>query len=215
MMNYWLIYHSTRFLSSGLVAVVFSTVLIFNMINGKFFLNEPFTLKMVAGTIAGISGIALIFTPDIRDFNMTDHGFQGLVLALSGTLSASFGMILSGKIQQQGLPVLQSNTWGMLYGTLVMFIVIRLNGITITFDPAPLYVGSLAYLAVLATVVGFHLFLTLVGKVGAAKASYVTVMFPVVALLISTFMENYQWSFLASIGLALTLLGNFLILDRR
>jgi drug/metabolite transporter (DMT)-like permease len=50
---------------------------------------------------------------------------------------------------------------------------------------------------------------------GASRASYATVMFPVVALAISTWLEGYQWTTIAMVGLALTLFGNVLILDRK
>jgi drug/metabolite transporter (DMT)-like permease len=49
--------------------------------------------------------------------------------------------------------------------------------------------------------------LVLISRIGANKAAYTTVLFPVVALTISTFVENYHWDFFAVIGLALVMLG--------
>ncbi len=215
MLNFWLIYYASTRLTTGVVAVVFSTVLIFNMINGRWIVGERVTAKMVVGAVTGITGITLIFSPEIKSLDLSDQGLSGLLLALAGTLSASFGMTLSGLIQKNGLPVLQSNTWGMLYGSLVMLAIILFFDIPFSMDTSPGYLGSLAYLALFASVLGFYCFLSLVGRIGASKASYATVMFPVVALAISTWLEGYQWTTIAVVGLALTLFGNVLILDKK
>jgi drug/metabolite transporter (DMT)-like permease len=215
MLNFWLIYYASTQLTTGVVAVVFSTVLIFNMTNGRWIVGERVTAKMVVGALTGITGITLIFSPEIKSLDLSDQGLSGLLLALAGTLSASFGMTLSGLIQKNGLPVLQSNTWGMLYGSLVMLAIILIFDIPFSIDTSPGYLGSLAYLALFASVLGFYCFLSLVGRIGASKASYATVMFPVVALAISTWLEGYQWTTIAVAGLALTLFGNVLILDKK
>ena len=215
MLNFWLIYYASTRLTTGVVAVVFSTVQIFNMINGRWIVGEAVTLRMVAGALTGITGIALIFSPEIKSLDLSDQGLSGLLLALAGTLSASFGMTLSGLVQKKGLPVLQSNTWGMLYGSLIMLAIITVFGIPFSIDSSPEYLGSLLYLAIFASVLGFYCFLSLIGKIGASKASYATVMFPVVALAISTWLEGYQWTTIAMVGLALTLFGNVLILGRK
>ena len=63
--------------------------------------------------------------------------------------------------------------------------------------------------------IGFGCFLTLVQRIGADKAAYSSVLFPIVALAISTWLEGYRWTPLAALGVALVLLGNVLVLIRR
>jgi len=41
------------------------------------------------------------------------------------------------------------------------------------------------------------------------------VLYPVVALAISTFFEGYRWTAIAAVGILLTLCGNWLILSGR
>jgi hypothetical protein len=53
-----------------------------------------------------------------------------------------------------------------------------------------------------------------VERIGAERASYATVMFPLVALAVSTAAEGYRWPALALVGVPLTLLGNALVLIR-
>ena len=76
------------------------------------------------------------------------------------------------------------------------------------------YVGSLIYLSVFGTIIAFGCYLKLIGKIGADKAAYASMLFPVVALSISTVYEGYQWSAHNLIGMALVLMGNGLILPR-
>ena len=108
--------------------------------------------------------------------------------------------------------MIRSNAWGMVYGTLCMLVYILVAGIEFSFDPSLQYTGSLLFLAVFATILGFGCFLTLIGRIGAGRAAYATVMFPVVALVISTLLEGYQWSLLSLTGVALALVGNVIIL---
>ena len=153
-----------------------------------------------------------MFSPEIDQFDFQDDTIRSFVLAVLGTLSASAGMVTSAAIQRQQLPVIRSNAWGMVYGALCMLIYILILGIPFSFDTSPLYVSSLLFLAVFATVLGFGCFLTLVGRIGAGKASYATVLFPILALFISTVLEGYDWSTLSLVGVALALGGNVIIL---
>jgi len=73
------------------------------------------------------------------------------------------------------------------------------------------YVGSLLYLVIPGSVIGFTAYLTLVGRMGPERAAYCTVLFPVVALNVSAFAEGYQWTAPALAGLVLVMLGNVLV----
>ena len=63
-------------------------------------------------------------------------------------------------------------------------------------------------LALFGSVIAFGAYFTLVGRIGASKAAYSTLLFPLVALSISIVYEGYVWHSNAVIGLALILLGN-------
>ena len=57
--NYWLVYLAEVNLTSALVAVVFSTLVFMNVINGLIFLRTPIKRHMSIGAVVGMSGIAL------------------------------------------------------------------------------------------------------------------------------------------------------------
>ncbi len=102
----------------------------------------------------------------------------------------------------------------MTYGTLFMAAYCLAAGTPFGFDARPLYVGSLIFLAVFATVIAFWSYLTLLGRIGADRAGYASVLFPIVALALSTVYEDYQWTAAAALGVALVLIGNALVLTR-
>ena len=125
------------------------------------------------------------------------------------------GNITSARNQSHGLPIIQTNAFGMGYGALLMFTVAAITGVEFTFEVTTGYIGSLVFLSLFGSVFAFGGYLTLIGRIGADRAAYVSMLFPLVALLISTLFEDYRWSSFALGGVALTLAGNFLVLSRR
>ena len=65
-----------------------------------------------------------------------------------------------------------------------------------------------------ATVIGFWSYLTLVGRIGPERAAYATVLFPIIALALSTWFEDFEWTALAAGGVVLVLIGNAAILTK-
>jgi drug/metabolite transporter (DMT)-like permease len=210
--NFYLAYLGSQYLTSGQVAVAFSTLVVMNMIGAAIFFGAAVTARMTLGAGLGIGGLALVFWPEIVAFDLSRVGTLGLMLTLAGTLFASLGMMTSARNQRNGLPVIQANTYGMLYGTVFMTLVALALGKSFDFEMSVIYVGSLAYLAVVASVVGFWSFLTLQGRIGAGRTAYAAVLFPVIALMLSTVFEGFQWTPAAVGGIALVLLGNILVL---
>jgi drug/metabolite transporter (DMT)-like permease len=211
-LNYLLIYVATSELTSGLIAVVFSSIVLMNILNGAVFFGRPIEVKTLLGALLGILGIAFVFWPELAGLERNGSALWGLLLCIAGTYIASLGNMLSSKNQQQQLPVIQSNVFGMAYGTGMMAILALLQGIMPVVSTQLSFSLSLFYLSLFGSVLAFGAYLTLVGRIGPAKASYTMVLFPVVALGISTVFENYQWSWQALVGVCIVALGNLIIL---
>jgi len=212
--NYWLVYLAETYITSGLVAVVFSTLVFMNALNGRLFMGTPIRRSIIVGAIVGLAGVALIFWPEITATDMSTSTVTGLVLSVASVFLASLGNVTSARIQELNLPVLQSNAFGMAYGAIVMTIAAVLFGKPFVFSPTVPYVCSLIFLSVFGSVIAFWAYLTLLGRIGAAKAAYAIMLVPVVALIFSTFFEGYQWTFSAVIGLAMVVIGNLMLLKR-
>lgn len=102
----------------------------------------------------------------------------------------------------------------MFYGAVLLAAISMGRGAEMQIDWSARYLGSLVYLAIPGSVIGFTAYLTLVGRIGAERAAYCTVLFPVVALNVSALVEGYQWTPSALIGLILVMLGNVLVFYR-
>ncbi len=213
--NYWTIYLASGFLTSGLVAVIFSSIVFMNIINGSLLLGTQIRSNVLMGGGFGFLGIGLVFWPQISSFGLSDDTASGVLFAVCGTFLASLGNIISARHQQYNLPVIQTNAYGMVYGAAAMGILALVSGRRFSFDMSVPYVGFLIYLAVFGTIIAFGCYLKLIGKIGADRAAYATMLFPVVALSISTVYEGYQWSAHNLTGIVLVLIGNGLVINRR
>lgn len=212
--NYLLFYVATAYLPSGLVAVVFSTIVGWNIVFGALLLGLPVRPRTVVGAAMGVAGLALVFAPDLLAIEASRATLVGLALAFAATMIASLGNIAAIRNQRAGVPILEGTAIGMAYGALFSLLVCWVRGLAFDFDPSIVYVGSLVYLTIFATVIAFWCYLTLLGRIGPDRGAYVAVMFPVVALALSTAFEDFLWTWPALAGVALVLAGNVVALAK-
>jgi drug/metabolite transporter (DMT)-like permease len=213
-LNYILVYNAEFYLSSGLVAIIFSTIVVFNVIFGALFLGNPIRLQVVLGACIGLIGLVLVFGSELTTFNLSDSRLLGLILAILSVISASLGNIISARNQRHNLPVIQTNAYGMAYGAFLMLLVALLRGTEFTVDFSTGYLISLLYLSLFGSVIAFWTYLTLLGRIGPDRSAYVTVLFPIIALIVSTLYEGLQWNLTQLLGVALVLLGNAFVLTK-
>ena len=213
-LNYWLTYLSTQFLTSGLVAVLFTSIIFFNLVNSRMVFGTPVERRVLVAAGAGVLGVALLFLPELQAALRDPSIAHGAVLALGATYVASLGNMAAMRNTQGGLPVVTVNAYGMAYGAIGLAVIAAIRGTPVVFDPHWPYVLSLLYLSLAGTSLAFGLYLALLKRIGAARAAYTSVLFPVVALIVSTLFEGYYWSLPAVAGLAVLVAGNALALGR-
>lgn len=214
-LNYLLVYLSEGYLTSGLVAIIFSLIIVLNVLFGALFLGNPVRPRVVIGAILGLLGLAFVFWPELTSLSLSSEKILGMLLALIATVSASLGNVVSARNQRSELPVIQTNAYGMLYGAVFMVVFALFRGTSLQFDSSPGYILSLLYLAIFGSVIAFGAYLTLLGRIGLDRAAYVTVLFPVIALLLSTFFEDLSWGTFQLAGVLLILLGNAVVVTKR
>jgi len=214
-LNYLLFYMAELHLTSGLAAVIFSTILLMNIVNGALFLKSPLDKKVAIGGLFGLSGIVMVFRPEVTSFSLSSDNIRSILYCVLATYLASLGNILSARNQKHHLPVVQTNGLGMAYGALLMLAMAFFSGKSFQLPLTVEYLGSLAYLSVFGSIIAFGCYLALVGNIGPDRAAYSTLLFPLVALVISTIFEDYRWTGSALIGVGLILCGNLLMLQRK
>jgi len=212
--NYFFVYYGTAYITSGLVAVTFSSIVVCNAFFERMFFRTPLEGWLLVASFLGMLGIALIFWPEVKTLSLQDRTFFGLLLVVIGVVIASLGNMAAVVNTGRDLPVVAVNAHGMAWGALLSFLAAAILGREFNFSLEPAYVWSLLFLAIFGSAIAFGCYLLLIRKIGSARAAYSSVLFPVVALAISTFLEDYQWSILAVVGISLTIVGNWLALRR-
>ena len=213
-LNYILVYLAESYLTSGLVAIIFSGIIILNIIFGAIFLRNPIRLRVAVGGLVGLFGLSIVFWTELTSFDLSGGIVLGIILAVVATVFASLGNVVSARNQRNDLPVIQTNAYGMLYGAIFMFVLAIFRGAPLQIEPTMGYLVSLLYLAIFGSVIAFGSYLTLLGRIGLDRAAYVTVLFPIIALLLSTLFEGLTWGTLQLAGVALVLVGNVLVLNK-
>jgi drug/metabolite transporter (DMT)-like permease len=213
--NFILFYNAGYYVVSGLIAVIFSLASLTNIALAMLFLGEPLRLRVGLGALLGLAGVTLMFWREIDGGSLGESALIGLGLGFLGCLSFSTGNMIAAHVQRDGVPVLSANAWGVSYGVLVNAMVALIAGSAFIIEPTPRYVLSLLWLAIPGSVLAFWMYLALLGRIGADRAGYTTVLSPALALVVSTLVEDYRWSAPAIAGLALVAAGNVLVLTRK
>lgn len=212
--NFILFYHGAVFLPSGLLSVIFSLASVINLGLAFMLFGEKASAKVLIGGLLGFAGVALMFEPEIERSGGSPDVLKGLALCIAGTLCFCLGNMISSRLQKRGVPVIGAAAWGMVYGTVWAGVLALARRAEFTVEWTWPYLGGMVYLALISTVIAFLTYLTLLGRVGAGRAGYATVLFPVFALVISAIFEDYRLTLFAVVGLGLVAAGNFLVLRR-
>ena len=212
--NYVIFYLSTQYLISGFVALCFSSILFMNVINNIIFHRNLPNIMTILGGAIGTLGLIFIFYEEISNFTLSSTTSFGIFLGIIATYFASLGNLVSAYTSKIKLPVVPVTGYGMLYGSLSLFIYLLVKDTPFQFDLSLSYNLSLIYLSIFGSVFGFSLYLTLIKKIGSNDAAYVAIIMPLIALLVSTIFENLIWNLNLVIGAIMIILGNILILKK-
>lgn len=213
-LNFWTIYLAEVYLTSGIVAVIFSLLVFFNIINGRIFLNRAISAKTLIGGVMGMLGVGMLFYPEIIKYSLSEGALTGFAMAILSVLIASLGNITATRNGQTGLSIWSINAWSMLYGSLILSIIALLSGVEFSYESTFEYTASLVYLSVFGTVLVFSAYLKLLVSMGPDRAAFTSLIIPFVAIALSTIFEDYQWTPIAVIGFLVVIIGNFIVIRR-
>jgi len=212
--NYWLVYFAELNLTSGLVAIVFSLMIFLNIFFNSILLRAAIRKEVLIGGILGFTGTLIVFKNEFRTFSLSDKNFYALILCLISVVLASLGNITSAYNQKKDLPVIQTNAFGMTYGSVFTFIVAIITSKEFNFDFSVSYIISLVYLALLGSIVAFGTYLKLIGNIGPDRAAYIILIVPLIAIIVSMLFEDYNLHKSAIIGIVLLIFGNILAMNK-
>lgn len=211
-MNYAVLYSAQNYLSSAMASIAFSTMLLMNIVNTRIFFGSRITKRVYIGALFGILGIIALFWNDLAQSGANHNSLLGLSLVIGGAFIASLGNMVSVRNSRAGMNIFAVNAWGMLYGACVLIAIALAVGADFTFSEQPSYLISLVYLSVFGTVIAFATYYVLLNNMPPEKASYVIVLFPIVAVALSSLFEDFILTDNIILGFVLVLLGNAILL---
>lgn len=213
--NFQLVYQSERYLTSGLVAVMFALLIVPNALFARLFIGAQVSRRFLAGSLIAIAGIALLLLHEYHIAPVSGSVVLGLVLVTGAILCASAANVMqaSDAARAEAIPVLLA--WAMLAGSIGNAIYAWVTTGPPVIDLSPSYLGGVAYLGLVGTVLTFPLYSMLLRDWGPGRAAYNGVLIPVVAMALSTLFEGYHWTVLAIGGALLVLAGLTVALSGR
>ena len=214
-LNYIFFYLANTYLISGIVTIAFSTILIMNILGERIYFKIKSSKETLFAAGFGIVGILIIFGNELLNFRLEDKTHIGIILSFIATFWASTGNLVHQKNSKDEIPFIQSIAYGMLYGSLFTLIVAKFRGAEIIFDNSISYILSFLYLSIIGSVVAFYLYLKLLENIGSARAGYIGVIMPIIALIISTIFEGLEWTNNLIFGLPVLIFGCVLILNQK
>jgi len=213
--NFVLTYIAKSLVSSGIVALSFTSLIYFNILGSKIYLKQALESKVLIGSFLGGLGILIFFQEEVQNFQTTSQTSIGILLAIASTICSSIGNILSAKTVADEVPISSSNAWSMLYGSfsnLGMALYLRED---FRIPMTPSYLFSLGYLVIFATLLTFGAYILLVKRTGPAQAAYCNMISPLVALGLAAVFEGYIWTTNNILGVLFCILGSIFTLRRK
>lgn len=199
--NFLCFYTAAQWINSGLESVIFSMAVLYNALNSRLFFGQTPAARFVPALILGLAGMVILFWPQLQQNHFSRHLLYGVGLCALGTYGFSLGNMIGIRHKQQQQDALSTTAWAMLYGSLIMAAIALLRGASLTPTLNLPWLTAVVYLAVIGSVCGFGAYFILLGRIGSAKASWSTLLFPLVALALSARYEGFVWQLTTVIGL--------------
>jgi drug/metabolite transporter (DMT)-like permease len=213
--NFNAVYLAERNITSGVVATVFALLLIPATLLGWALLGHRPSRRFAWSSLVAVAGILLLFVHELQQHPANSRQIAaGIALTLAGMLGAAVANVTQARPEIRCFPLFALLAWSMAAGAVIdAAIAWAMTGPPV-FDPRPAYWLGVLYLSLFASVLTFSLYYPVVRKIGPAKASYSSVIVPIIAMGFSTWLEDYRWTGLTITGALLALGGMAFALRR-
>lgn len=210
--SYICVYEAETYVVSGLVAVGYSASPLLNMLVSRVILKTPITIRVLVGGLLGLIGVLLVYGHEFRHLQADRAIALGAAFTAAAVVISSIANAFATRASQLGLNIWQKMSWGMAYGAFGCTLWAVFQGHPLAVHWTLPYISSLVYLAFVGSVLTFAAYFAFMSREGAARAGYIGVMTPIVALVLSAIFEAYQFTAFAILGIVLAVVGNVVIL---
>ena len=181
------VYWGARYISSGMVALLFGLTPIFTSIAASFWLEEKnFTPGKITGTLLGLFGLAAIFGSGL---SLGEHAAAGIAVVLLAVMLQSFSLVWVKRIGES-IPAMAVTSGALLIvAPLFALSWLLLDG-TLPLSLEPRASWSIAYLGVFGSVIGFNFYFYVMKRIQAGTIALITLITPITALLLGQFLNG-------------------------
>jgi drug/metabolite transporter (DMT)-like permease len=217
LLNFVCIYAAESHITSGLVAMIFSLLIVPNAVFGWLFMGHRVGASFIFGTALAVAGMALLFHPQLGQVGGSGDGniALGVALTLGAVFSASFGNLLQATRRAGQMHWATLLLWAMGLAALFNALLALVTTGAPQWDPRPSYWIATVYLGFLGTALSFPVYLLVIRLIGPARAAYSGIIIPIVAMGFSTVLEDYRWTPEAIAGSVLAVIGLYFAMRAR
>ncbi|WP_428023249.1 DMT family transporter [Arcobacter sp.] len=202
-------------LLSGIAGALSGAIPLFSFLLGAIFLKEEKITKLAfLGVLLGFVGVLLI--SDVFNENIMASNIEGMLSVILGSLSVGASFIYAKKyVIPLKLKAEAFTTYQLGFGLLLLLFITDFNGINNIWQDAHSAIGMVVGLGLLGTGLAYIIYYYMIEELGALKASSITYVPPVIALIIGIFIVGEDIKLMDIVGMGLILLGVFLINQRK
>lgn len=183
--NYSMVFWSEQYISSGLAAVLQSTIPVFGLLFAwKLLPAERITPLKISAVIVGIVGVTLIFVDQLAVQSVM--AFAGSVGIVVGALAAAWASILI-KARASRLDPAMIVFSQILFGLPPLLVyAFAVEGSFLDHKWARSSILSVLYLSVVGTIAAFWLYYWLLQRIESTKAMIISLVTPLIAVIIGS-----------------------------
>ncbi len=199
---------------AGLASLVLQAQAFFTIVLGVFAFRERLQAKQLTGIALAVIGMLVLIEGSLNGQHVALLGFM---LTLAGALSWACGNIFNKKIMQLPTPpaVMSLVVWSALIPVLPFFAasllfdgpqvvaqsLMHIDGVTVL---------SLVYLAFIATILGYGIWGTLLGRYETWRVAPLSLLVPVVGLASAALLLDERLTALQIVGALLVMAGLYI-----
>lgn len=206
-LNFNFVYRAEQYLTSGIVAAAYALLMIPNALLAAIFLKRRPSGRFILGAALAVVGVVLLFSAEFAHPALGSSAGLGVALTFAGLLSASAANVLQASPAAFRLPPLATIGWAMLIAGVGNLLVAGVLFGPPAFELTPGYWLATAALGLFASAIAFTLYFDLIRTIGPAEAAWTGVPIPIVAMLISTLVEDFRWTWPSAAGAVIALAG--------
>jgi drug/metabolite transporter (DMT)-like permease len=181
------VYWSAQFIPSGWVSIIYGVTPIVTGLFAMQLLGEKgLSLLRVFAIILGILGLYVMFETGLQYGPKTTYGIIGVI---ASSVFYSLSMVMVKKINAD-IDTYSTVTGGLLVSGLLFVGVWSISGTGIPVTIPDRVGWSIFYLATIGSLLGFFLFYYVLKRIEATRASLITLMTPVCAMLLGHLVND-------------------------